>query len=334
MKTFFVTTFIATFIATQAGADHGPGTSGSGFNTYTAETLKSRQWSAAFHFDWTEFDSPSESATIGKDHFDFIDRSFLTTFGMSLGVTDNFQIGLGFGYYSAEGTRRIAHHEGTRDEHAEPDAHAEASDEHAPISKPQMASFDPDGWTDLWLTAKYRVYRGPAGQVAIIGGLKFPVGESRVIDSAGERIEPASAPGSGAWDGMLGAAYTVAIARNLALDASAQYTLRGEKFDYRLGNRIDAGIALGWRVAGSAQQFPQVVLMGETTMRSVEKSDSHGQHDANTGGTVLFLSPGVRVGFSQHASLSIGVQIPIVQELNGDQVETEFRVTTSLNIAF
>ncbi len=354
MKKLILISTILTALTAAALADHGPGTSGGGFNTQTAEILKQRQWSAALSSDWTEFDSPSESALVGKEHFDLIDRSFLSNLSLSLGLTENFQIGLSFGYYAAQGTRGIAHQHGDHAEgatsgHDEPagEEHVEApgadhghtaaesaSDEHAASSKPELASFDPDGWTDLWLTAKYRVYRGSAGQVAILGGVKFPVGETRVIDTLGERVEPASTPGSGAWDGMVGAAYTLALAPAVSFDASAQYTLRGEKTDYRLGNRLDAGLAVGWRIVGDAKRFPQVVLMGEATVRAVAKSEESGARDANTGGTALFLSPGLRVGFCENASWSVGVQIPVVQELNGDQVNAEFRLTSSLNLAF
>ena len=323
------TVFFTTLIAATAIADHGPGTSGSGFNTQTAETLKAREWDASFNFDWTEFDSPSPSALIGKEHFDLIDRSFLSTFSVSFGATENLQLGLAFGYYAAEGTRRIAHHE----EEAEA-GHHEHAEEHHEETAPSLASFEPDGWTDLWLTGKYRVHRGPAGSFALLGGVKFPVGETRVLDSDGERLEPASTPGSGAWDGMAGAAYTFALTPSLALDASAQYTLRGEKRGYRLGNRLDAGVALGWRIFGEAKSFPQVSLQAEANVRAIGKSDTEEGRDGNTGGTVLFLSPGARVRFTEHAAWSVGVQLPVVQDLNGDQVETAFRVTSGFSFTF
>jgi Putative MetA-pathway of phenol degradation len=346
----FLTTLLATTFASLSFADHGPGTSGSGANTETAETLGARQWSSTLKFDWTEFDSPGDSAAIGKDHFDFIDRSFLTTLSIGVGITENFQLSLAFGYYATDGTRQIAHgHDEGEDahaeeepadhEHAEGEEHeheqeAEPADEHATAEAPQIDSFDPDGWTDLWLTAKYRVYRGPLGQFAFIGGVKFPIGDDRVFSSSGERVEPASTPGTGAWDGLFGGAYTQALGPNVAVDASAQYIVRGEAHDYRLGNRFDAGVALGWRFLGSAQSFPQVNVQGEATVRSVQKSKVSEQREENTGGTVLFLSPGLRVRFNEHAALSVGVQFPVVQELNGDQVETDFRVTSSLNISF
>ena len=320
MKKFIFLSFITASIAL---ADHGPGTSGSGAFTESAETLQPREWSATVRFDWTEFDTPGDDEIAGKERFELIDRALLTTLNVGLGVTDNFQLGLVFGYYAAEGSREIEHeHEAA----APAVAHGEGG--------PQFSTSDPDGWTDLWLTGKVRVYRGSAGQLALYGGVKFPVGDDRVINSAGERLEPAATPGSGAWDGMFGAAGTVSLAPGLALDASAQYTLRGEKHDYRLGNRFDAGVALGWRILGEPKTFPQVSLQAEADVRSVAKSQASGAHDSNTGGTVLFLSPGVRVRFHEHAAWSVGVQIPVVQDLHGDQVGTLFRLTSSVNLTF
>ena len=339
MTKLFLTTLLTASAVTMALADHGPGTSGSGVNTESAEILKPRQWSATLNFDWTEFDVPAESTLLGKDHFDLIDRSFLTTLSVGVGITENFQLSLAFGYYAAEGTREIAHGhgEGAAPEHAE-EAGAEEGEHHEEetptAEKPEFDTFDADGWTDLWLKAKYRLYRGPLGQVALFGGVKFPIGDDRVFNSAGERVEPASTPGSGAWDGLIGAAYTQSLTPSVAVDASAQYIVRGEKHDYRLGNRFDAGVALGWRFIGSAQSFPQVSLQAEATVRSVTESKSLGERDPNTGGTVLFLSPGVRVRLCENAAWSVGMQFPVVQELNGDQVETDFRLTSSVNISF
>lgn len=328
MKNFILTTLITAATASVAFADHGPGTSGSGAFTESAETLKPWQWSATVRFDWTEFKSVSDSELAGKDAFELIDRAFLTTLNLGVGITENFQLGLVFGYYAADGTREIEHEE------AEAGGHEEVAEAEHGASKPEFSTYDPDGWTDLWLNAKYRLYRGPAGQFALYGGVKLPVGDDRVINSAGERVEPAATPGTGAWDGMFGAAYTVSLMPNLALDASAQYTLRGEAHDYRLGNRFDAGVALGWRFIGGAQSFPQVSLQAEANVRAVAKSDADEGRDPNTGGTVLFLSPGVRVRFNERAAWTVGVQLPVVQDLNGDQVETDFRVTSSFNIAF
>ncbi len=288
----------------NALADHGPGTSGGGVTTQSAEVLKPNQWSLSLQNDWTSFDVPS---LVGKENFDFIDDAYLTTLTVSYGITENFQMSLSDGYYAAAGAGEI-----------------EDGD---------TLTFDPDGITDLWLSAKYRCYRGPEGQFAIYGGLKAPVGDDDVFNSEGERVEPSSMPGSGAWDGLIGIAYTFALSPTLSLDASAQYIVRGEHFDYQIGNRIDVGAALGWRVWGEAKG-PQVSLMWEALLRSVRAGESGGDTVVNSGGNILAIAPGVRIGFCENASLSISTQLPIIQDLNGDQVETDFRLTTALTLAF
>lgn len=285
-------------------ADHGPGTSGSGFTTLTAETLKPGQFSSSFQFDWTEFDG------LGGDieGVDLLDSSFLSTLNVAYGLTETRQLGLSFGYYSAEGNREFEDGE--------------------------QVTFDPDGFTDLWLTAKHRFYQGPAGSVAGILGLKFPTGDSSLTNTEGERVEPSATAGTGAWDGLAGLAYTVPLSAALTLDASALYTFRGERYDYRLGDRLDLGTSLAWRVCGDAKTFPQVSLVGEATLRHIAKSEEEGEKDSNTGGTVLFLSPGVKVSFTEKIAGSIGIQLPVLQDLNGRQVETQFRLITGVFIAF
>lgn len=306
MKTNNTTLLLALslFATGLASADHGPGTSGSGFTALTAETLQPGKFSSSFQFDWTEFDVPGGQ----PEGVDLLDRSFLSTFNIGYGVADNFQLGLTYGYFAAEGNREFEDGE--------------------------KVTFDPDGFTDLWLTGKYRFYHGPAGQLAVLGGLKFPTGESDLLNSEGERVEPAATAGTGAWDGQAGLAYTVPLNAALTFDASALYTFRGERYDYRLGNRLDAATSLAWRVCGDAKSYPQVSLVAEATLRHVQKSKEGGEDDDDTGGTVLFLSPGVKISFTERLAASVGVQLPVIQNVNGSQVETSFRVMTGLSFAF
>jgi hypothetical protein len=300
-----ITSLVISLVAIHtASADHGPGTSGSGFITFSAETLKPGQFSSSFQLDWTEFDSPG-----GKpEEVDLLDRSFLSTFNVSYGIMENFQLGLTYGYFASEGNREF-----------------ENGDE---------VTFDPDGFTDLWLTGKYRFYQGPAGQFALLGGIKAPTGDSSITNSEGEPVEPSATAGTGAWDGLAGFAYTVPLTAAVTLDASAIYTFRGEAHDYRLGDRLDLGSSLAWRVCGDAATYPQVSLVAEATLRHVQMSEEDGADDEATGGTVLFISPGVKVSFSERLAASVGVQFPVVQNLNGDQLETDFRLITGISYTF
>jgi Putative MetA-pathway of phenol degradation len=300
-----ITSLILTLLATHhASADHGPGTSGSGFVTSSAETLKPGKFSSSFLLDWTEFDSPGGM----PEGVDLLDRSFLSTFEVGYGVMENLQLGLSYGYFASEGNREF--------------------------EEGEKVTFDPDGFTDLWLTGKYRFYQGPAGQFAALGGIKAPTGDSALKNSEGESVEPSATAGTGAWDGLVGMAYTVPLDAAVTLDASAAYTFRGEGHDYRLGNRLDLGSSVAWRVFGEASAYPQVSLVAEATLRHVQRSQDGGDTEQATGGTVLFFSPGVKASFTENLAATMGIQIPVVQNLNGDQLETDLRMITGISFTF
>lgn len=298
--------------------DHGPGTSGGGSSTQSAETLKAHQFSAELRLDHTEFESLSDSQIEAKaargGGFDLLDRSFLETLSFSYGVVENFQVGLSIGLYQAVRAREAEFDAGT--------------------GETEIVTFNPDGLTDLWLSGKYRFYRGPAGQFAVFGGVKFPTGRHDVKNSEGERVEPSATAGTGSYDGMSGLAYSRYLTSRITLDASGQYTFRTEHDDFRLGDRIDAGLALAYRITEDIQKYPQVSLFAEANMRHLFKTAENGDRDPNTGGTVLFLSPGVRASFSRNFAFTLSPQIPVLQDLNGEQLETKIKVNAALTITF
>lgn len=287
-----------------AFADHGPGTSGSGFTTMNAETLKPGQFSSSIQTDWTEFDSPGGM----PEGVDLLDRSFLTTFHVSYGIVDNLQLGLTTGYYAAEGNREF--------------------------EKGEEVTFDPDGFSDLWLAGKYCFHQGPMGRFSMLAGLKAPTGDSKLMNSEGEQVEPSATAGTGAWDGQAGMAYTIPLRAGLTLDASAIYTFRGEHNDYRLGDRLDFGTSVAWALTDASTTQPQISLVAEAVLRHVAKSEDGGIAEDSTGGTVLFLVPGIKVSFAERMAASLGVQLPVVQNLDGDQLETDFRLIAGFSYSF
>jgi hypothetical protein len=285
-------------------ADHGPGTSGSGFTTLSAETLKPGEFASSVQTDWTEFDSPGGM----PEGVDLLDRSFFTTFNVSYGIVDNFQLGLTTGYYTAEGNREF--------------------------EKGKEITFDPDGFSDLWLSGKYCFHQGPMGSFSFLGTIKAPTGDSKLFNSEGEQVEPSATAGTGAWDGQAGLTYTIPLRAGLTLDASAIYTFRGEHNDYRLGDRLDFGTSIAWSLTEVRSTQPQVSLVAEAVLRHVAKSEDGGVAEDSTGGTVLFLVPGIKVSFAERMAASLGIQIPVVQNLDGNQLETDFRMIAGITYAF
>jgi hypothetical protein len=304
--------------AVHVQADHGPGTSGGGASTQSGETLKPGKFSVELRTDYTEFEHLSSAQLATKaaqaGSFDLLDRSFVSTIGVSYGVVENFQLGLTLGYYEAVNARETEFDAGTGDT--------------------EILTFDPDGLTDLWLTGKYRFYRGPAGSMAVFGGVKFPTGKFDVKNSEGERVEPSATAGSGSYDGMLGLAYSRFLTSQFTLDTSGQYTIRSEADEFKLGDRVDAGLALAYRFTEDIQRFPQVSAFGEVNLRYLFKSEEDGERDPNTGGTVLFLTPGIRVGFTRNFSLTVSSPLPVWQDLNGTQLETSYKINGALTLSF
>lgn len=329
--------------AGAAFADHGPGTSGGGTSTQSAETLKPGQFSIEARLEATEFEHLSSSeisrSAAHTGHFDLLDRSVLSSLSLSYGVAENFQLSLSIGYYDAENAREAVvpgHHDPPPAEHggeaAEEHGHDEAEHDAAPGI--ESHGFDPDGLTDLLLAGKYRFYRGPLGQFALIAGVKIPTGDDDVRDSTGAAIDPAAAAGSGSWDFVGGLAYSTFITGQLTVDASAQYTLRTEHDDFKVGDRFDAGVAVAYRLTRDIERFPQVSLFVETNLRHLRPSEVGGEEHHNTGGTALFISPGARIRFSRHAAFSVAPHLPVVQDLEGEQLETAFKLTAAFTLSF
>ena len=305
-------------VTLTAYADHGPGTSGGGATTQSGETLKPGKFSIDVRTDYTEFDNLGskqiESKAAKAGEFDLLDRSFLYSVSVGYGILENWQAALSIGYYDA--------------------VNAEEAEFDPSTGETEILRFDPDGVTDLWLTSKYRFYRGPWGQFAALGGVKFPTGENDVRNSEGERVEPSATAGSGSFDGMAGLAYSRWITPRTTLDTSFQYTFRTSHDDFQLGDRIDAGVAVAYRLTKDIEVYPQLSIFGEVNLRYLFKSEEDEERDPNTGGTVLFLSGGLRLSVNRNAALTFSTQLPVLQELNGTQLKTDFRLLAALTMTF
>ena len=307
----------AGFLSSTAWANHGPGTSGGGSATASGETLKTGTWDASFRLDYTGFEHISrdeaEQRAIESGGFDAISRSVIASTSLTYGVTDDLQVGALWGYYWGDNFI---------------DATSNG------MGGAESGTVDPDGLTDLWLSSKWRIMKGAPGNLSLIGGVKFPVGKDNIHLSNGELLEPSSQPGSGAFDFQLGAAYSRFLTSNLTIDASAIYTLRTEHDGFKVGDRLDFGAALAYRLTEDIKQFPNVSVFGEVLGVVLQKDDDHGDLNPNSGGTTVYLSPGVRVRFNPKVALTLASAFPVLQDLKGDQIKTEYKVAATLSFSF
>jgi hypothetical protein len=311
-----VATLALCLTALPSVANHGPGTSGGGSATTSGETLKQGRFELSLREDYTQFQNISragaERRALQSGEFDALDRSFLTTASLAYGVTDYVQVGAQIGYYS--GDNFVA---------AESDDGASA----------ESASADPSGLTDLALAAKVRVVRGKPGNVSVIGGVIAPTGRDDVRLSNGAALEPSSQPGTGAWSYQLGAAYSRFLTPRVTTDASAVYTIRTSHDDFEVGERLDLGLAFAYRLTQSIRTFPNYSVFGEANAVWLGKDEEGGEENPNSGGWTLYLTPGGRVRFNENVALTVAPSFPVLQNLNGEQIESRFKLAVTLSFS-
>ncbi len=65
-----------------------------------------------------------------------------------------------------------------------------------------------------------------------------------------------------------------------------------------------------------------------------QKQKINGAKDKNSGGTAVFLSPGLRLSMNDRWTAYLSMGVPVIQDLNGIQTDTSVRTITGISISF
>jgi hypothetical protein len=174
-----------------------------------------------------------------------------------------------------------------------------------------------DGLGDPEITAIANVLQlaNGAWQLQGIAGIRAPLGKSDQKNAAGEILEQHLQTGSGAWAGTFGVQLLHA-AGSVPLFFSASYQANGTNDqDFTYGNVFRFNAAAQKAIATSFD------LIAEINGRTADYDDAGGETDPNSGGTVVYFSPGLRLRLGGALSLRGQVQIPVVENLHGIQDE-------------
>ena len=185
-----------------------------------------------------------------------------------------------------------------------------------------------EGFGDLSVFARYTFFkqnaRGYTFRIAAFGGVKAPTGDDNESDTLGRLPIPLQS-GTGSWDGFGG---VVATYQTLAfqVDAQESYTAKSEANDFEGGDEA--------RLEGSFQYrlLPRTLGKGtpgflygvlEANLIYRDENRAFGSPDRNSGGTSIFLSPGLQYVTKRYI-LEGSVQLPVSQSLNGDALENDY----------
>lgn len=254
-----------------------------------------------------------------------VDWVLSPSLGLAWGAGENLTLGLRLPYLYRNAIREAHHEPGGEPPHVE---------DHG----------DAKGFGDLTLFGQYRFLERPAAKLhlALLFGVKTPTGRTDIRTPEGSRFEAEHQPGSGSWDPMLGLALTRHF-NSLAFDASTLYLLatKGtQKTD--LGDLLTYNAALSWRVpglghshnSGGHHSHLSWDLILEANGEYRQKEEVAGDKNSESGGHILFLSPGTRLSAEDGMSAALSLGIPVWEDLNGKQSEPEYRLLFSVGAAF
>src|SRR5213075_2144959 len=169
----------------------------------------------------------------------------------------------------------------------------------------------------------------PSAAVAALNfGLKLPTGKTDRRNADGEAAERSLQPGSGTTDLLVGASYSsLRPAQNLSTFVQGMMQLPlNEHDDYKPGNRVslDAGVRYG---VGE-----QVGLLLQAN--GLWRGRDHGAEAEpdDTGGTSLFLSPGLSYSAGKALNVYGFVQLPLYQYVNGVQLTARKAFTIGVTL--
>ena len=197
---------------------------------------------------------------------------------------------------------------------------------------------DTRGIGDMTLFGRYTVFKddipGRTFRIAPFFGIELPTGEDDETDGLG-RLPASVQAGSGSVDPFGGLVATY-LSLDFEIDAQASYKINTEANNFEFGDvaRLDASFqyrlwprSLGSGVPG----FLYGILEGNLIHQN--KNRSNGAEDPNSGGTSLFLMPGLQY-VTKRWIVEGGVQIPVVQDLNGTALEKDFIVRFGFRFNF
>ncbi len=182
------------------------------------------------------------------------------------------------------------------------------------------------GLGDIQFFAKYVFYKHDAKnktfRVAARVNLKLPTGDEDETPALGSGSTDYSFALVGGW-----------IKHRVGVYVEGVYGLNTSHRGTNFGNSVSYNLALGYRllpVVYERYPSPQWNAYLEINGTTAAKNDFNGAADQNSGGTTIFLSPGLQYIGGRLWLVEASFQYPIVDDPNGLQLGTDW--TASLGI--
>ncbi|MCP5198472.1 MAG: transporter [Gammaproteobacteria bacterium] len=233
------------------------------------------------------------------------------------------------------------HHHADADDHEDHDHHDEESVVDPAVRAVEDQHGGDGGLGDVSLLARARVFQrhtlDSTTTLALLAGVRLPTGNTDGRADDGAYLDAHLQLGSGATDGLFGAAFQHVRGR-WALNGNVLGALRGQgeagAHDYDYGDSLNYDLTVRYRVSpatlggGPRRWFLSCGLGGEVRGKEIEA----GSRIDDSGGHVLFVQPGLQLGVGARWTFEVGAQVPVHHDLAGTQLGEDLKVFGALNV--
>jgi hypothetical protein len=204
------------------------------------------------------------------------------------------------------------------------------------------------GLGDLSLLGHYRVFRHSTEETIfvwdLVGGVKFPTGDSDRIKEELSESEPAVgvppsgihghdlALGSGSYDGIVGTSLFASWQRFFVTGA-VQYTIRSRgDVDYRYANDLSWHLKPGGYLWLAHQETLGLQLAASGEVKG--KDNLAGVTAEDTGITSVFVGPELSFTWKERLSAELGAEFPVVNDNSSLQLVSDYRIRSAITWRF
>lgn len=190
------------------------------------------------------------------------------------------------------------------------------------------------GMGDIKLIGRYFGF-SPQKNFGVQFGLKLPTGQTTQVSNSGSitPVDPGLQMGTGTTDLILGLYYFDKLTKNWDYFAQATYqtalnssTMAAGSYHPGDGTNLNAGVRY--------QGFDNIIPMLQINARYSQVDSGDAADTFATGGTLVYLTPGLVVPVSPNSSVYANIQLPIYQNVNGIQLTPEYILSTGARFQF
>ena len=189
-------------------------------------------------------------------------------------------------------------------------------------------SMSSSGLGDTKLFVKYVVHQIDKRQETS----RFVLKSSVTLPTGDEDAKPALGDGTTDYSFGVVAGW---IKPRVSLTTEGVYSLNTSRRGMNYGDSFTYNFALGYRLSPRIYRTypsPQVNVYLELNGLTTKRNELNGLNLENTGGTTLLLSPGIQYIGGRKWLVEGSIQFPVIDELNGMQLETDIIASLGLRI--